>query len=954
MAEMLDQLQDALSGRYRIERELGRGGTATVFLAEDLRHRRRVALKVLDPELAAVLGPARFLREIETVARLTHPHILPLFDSGAAHGLLFYAMPYVEGESLRARLVREKQLPVEDALRIVREVADALSYAHDQGIVHRDIKPGNILLEEGHAVVADFGIARAAVPGAETLTATGIAVGTPAYMSPEQAAGSRAMDGRSDLYSLGCVLYEMLAGVPPFVGATAESLAHQHLNVAPRPVTELRPAVPDAIAAALQRALAKAPADRFATAAGFAAALAPAAVTPIAAPPGGAVPAAASGDGRPHGGRSRRLALAGGIGLLAVLAAGVVWTPVMQRLGGRSSAPSPRKEWILVAEFDGPADDTTLATAARSLVSAALDESKLLATVPPDQIQLALQEAGKPTSTRLSPQVARELAYRRAVRAVLEGEIQRLGRGYSLVLRVVDAESLRVVVTRRATARDEDGLIPTLGRLAADLRRELGERRSLIASTRPLIAATTSSFEAYELWVRARGLVERNQTASLRAGVALLREALRLDPGFFRAWALLGSAYYNLEQRDSSRAAFQEALRHAERATSSATLGVRARLARADGDLEGSLAAFDALLADDPSAWAAWNSRAVTLEGLGRFEEALESTRRAAALAPIGATPITRYNEIFFLCELGRVEEARRLARSLPGLLGLRGLIMAATVAAEWATVESLAVSAEREPGFTAGMVSAQVISARAGRGSYREAADMCARGGAPGTENAIRRAHVLLGVMSAGAIPLPADAWSADTTTASLLTRGLRAAAAGDRGVARNMLAMVRARPRLDQLQQGATPVLLDAWIRALEGRWSEVPPLLVPAALRPGENDAAHPMGVTALRWTLADAYERAGAPDSAAVWLERIATDPGAVDRDAAYRGIAQSAAHHRLVLLFARMGRLADAERHLTVIERWWDRPDDIARRMLAEARAAVRAARGVARPEKVPT
>ncbi len=264
MPDLSQRLQSALADRYRIERELGRGGMAVVFLAEDLRHHRRVAVKVLDPGIAAAIGSERFLREIETVAQLTHPHIVPLHDSGVADGLFFYVMPFVAGESLRDRLAREKQLPVEDALRIAREVADALSYAHAHGLVHRDVKPENILLEEGHAVVADFGIARA-VAGAdgEKLTATGIAVGTPAYMSPEQAVGAHVPDGRSDLYSLGCVLYEMLAGQPPFTGPTAESLVHQHLSVTPRPVTELRPSVPAGVAAALQRALAKVPADRF-------------------------------------------------------------------------------------------------------------------------------------------------------------------------------------------------------------------------------------------------------------------------------------------------------------------------------------------------------------------------------------------------------------------------------------------------------------------------------------------------------------------------------------------------------------------------------------------------------------------------------------------------------------------------------------------------------------------
>jgi serine/threonine-protein kinase len=245
-----------------------------VYLAEDPKHHRQVAIKVLTPEIAAAVGPERFVREIETAAKLTHPHIVPVHDSGSAEGLLYYVMPYVDGESLRQRLAREKQLPVEDALRIAREVADALSYAHSQGVIHRDIKPENILLESGHAVVADFGIARAiAAAGGEALTRTGVVVGTAAYMSPEQAAGSGDLDGRSDLYSLGCVLYEMLAGVPPFSGTTVESLTRQHLNVTPRPVTVLRTAVPSAVDRALIKALAKARADRFRATAEFAAAL---------------------------------------------------------------------------------------------------------------------------------------------------------------------------------------------------------------------------------------------------------------------------------------------------------------------------------------------------------------------------------------------------------------------------------------------------------------------------------------------------------------------------------------------------------------------------------------------------------------------------------------------------------------------------------------------------------
>ena len=258
---------------------------ATVYLAHDLKHDRKVAVKVLRPELVHALGPERFLREIATTANLHHPHILPLYDSGrrrTSGALLYYVMPFVEGESLRDRLKREKQLPLDDALRIAREVADALSYAHGHGVIHRDIKPENILLESGHALVADFGIARAvSTAGADRLTDTGLALGTPAYMSPEQAAGDRDVDGRSDLYSLGCVLYEMLAGQPPFSGPTVQSIARQHLTATPPPITQLRPAVPGVVAAALERALAKNPADRFNPVGQFAEALSTQQLRPV-------------------------------------------------------------------------------------------------------------------------------------------------------------------------------------------------------------------------------------------------------------------------------------------------------------------------------------------------------------------------------------------------------------------------------------------------------------------------------------------------------------------------------------------------------------------------------------------------------------------------------------------------------------------------------------------------
>ena len=274
MSDILSRLSNVLAERYRLESEIGAGGMATVYLGQDLRHDRMVAVKVLRPELAAVIGAERFLAEIKLTANLQHPHILPLFDSGEADSFLFYVMPFIEGESLRDRLRREKQLPVADAVRIATEVASALDYAHRHGVVHRDIKPENVLLHDGRALVADFGIALAASKaGGSRMTETGMSLGTPHYMSPEQAMGEREITGRSDVYSLGAMLYEMLTGDPPFTGSTAQAVVARVVTESPRPLHPQRHTIPAHVEAAVLRALEKLPADRFATAAQFAEAL---------------------------------------------------------------------------------------------------------------------------------------------------------------------------------------------------------------------------------------------------------------------------------------------------------------------------------------------------------------------------------------------------------------------------------------------------------------------------------------------------------------------------------------------------------------------------------------------------------------------------------------------------------------------------------------------------------
>jgi len=383
-------LSGKIVGHYRVLEAIGSGGMAIVYLAEDLRHERKVAMKLLRPELAAGLGQDRFLREITTTANLRHPHILPLYDSGRADHpeggaeLLYYVMPYIEGESLRDRLTREKQLPLDEALAIAREVADALGYAHHRGVIHRDIKPENIMLESGHAVVADFGIARAVdAAGGAMLTGTGVAIGTVAYMSPEQAAGARDLDARSDLYGLACVTYEMLAGEPPFTGPTVESVIHQHLAVDPPSVTRLRATVPAAIDATLSRALAKAPADRFATASRFTDAL-------------GAATASAQKAFAPRSRPWRWIAGLGAAATVALLA--TLWrTPTP----GPLTVPGPR---IVVLPFGPVTPDSALDRKGRELAAAltanldgmgelrTVDALTALAEVPPGRT-LTLDQA---------------------------------------------------------------------------------------------------------------------------------------------------------------------------------------------------------------------------------------------------------------------------------------------------------------------------------------------------------------------------------------------------------------------------------------------------------------------------------------------------------------------------------------------------------------------------------
>ena len=505
----LSRVTAALAGRYIVEREIGRGGMATVYLARDQAHDRPVAVKVLRPELEAALGPDRFLREIGVLARLTHPHILPILDSGAAHGVVYYVMPFVAGESLRSRLEREGQLPVEDALRIGEQLLEALAQAHASGVIHRDVKPENILLSHGQVLLADFGIARAVdSAAAEGLTATGLSIGTPAYMSPEQATGSRTVDRRSDLYSAACVIYEMLGGEPPFTGATPQAILARRLSQAVPSLGILRENLPSGVERALVRALARTPADRFASAAEFATAL-----------------RAGPEDARRP--RWRRVALVSGVVLLTAAAA----FGATRLRTGAAAAPPPAplaadRLRLAVLPFGTLGPDTAAAYLAAGLgedISAALSAS-------PDLIVVARTSAAAVTGER-DPLAAAGRTLR--VGSVVQGSVQRDGARLRISVQLTDVAS-RATLWSETYDRRTDDILAMQQDVAGKVRDALHAR--LVGQGTSAAGPPTRNAAAYDAYLRALYFSNRDEPDSAEAA---LRLAVTHDSTFALAWGQL-------------------------------------------------------------------------------------------------------------------------------------------------------------------------------------------------------------------------------------------------------------------------------------------------------------------------------------------------------------------------------------------------------------------------------
>jgi serine/threonine-protein kinase len=629
--DKLSRLQAPLADRYRIERELGRGGMATVFLAQDLRHDRPVALKVLHPDLAQVMGPARFLREIRICSRLQHPHILGVYDSGDADGQLWYTMPYIDGETLRGRLVREKQLPLDDALRIAREVADALHYAHQHGVIHRDIKPENILLSGSatadrgpfgtyHALVADFGIARAVMPESEErLTESGISLGTPQYMSPEQSVAEADLDARSDVYSLGCVLYEMLTGEPPYTGPSAQAIVAKRLS---EPIPHVRTSrdVSLALERAVTTALARSPADRFSTAADFAAALQPDRYGSGAGSDDSVV------TRRPRRPIARMVVLAaalllagGGYGMFRWLRA-----PTVASLASAAVLPftdlSPQKDQEYFS--DGLTEELTTA----------------LSQVP------GLRVAARTSAFQFKGQNVdvREAGRKLDVGAVLEGSVRKSGSrfrvsaqlinvkdGYQLWSESYDRDLADIFAVQEDVARS----------IVAALRVRLAPARDSALALRP-----TGDLRAYDLYLK--GLFAWNQRTdrSLPEAVQYLEQAVALDSSMARAWAALAEAYVLVvpfSGGGSSADTWRKAQAAAARALALDSSSAAAYTALGYGNMIYAWdwrAAEDNLqraIAVDPNYATAHHWYGDFLAGRGRLEESLREMTRAHQLDPV-------------------------------------------------------------------------------------------------------------------------------------------------------------------------------------------------------------------------------------------------------------------------------------------------------------------------------
>jgi serine/threonine protein kinase/tetratricopeptide (TPR) repeat protein len=618
MDKLHSQLESGLSGRYRLDRELGQGGMAVVFLAQDLRHDRMVALKVLRPDLAAAIGAERFLREIKLAAGLNHPHILPVYDSGRVPGaagegeLLFYVMPSMEGRSLRERLQRERQLPLAEALAITREVASALDYAHRHHVVHRDIKPENILLHEGSAMVADFGIGKA-LSGDGSLTQTGMVVGTPTYMSPEQASGDTDVDGRTDLYSLGCVLYEMLTGEPPFTGATPQAIIAKRF-VSPIPKVRVTRDVPEAVDDALTRALARTPVDRFATAAQFVEAL---------------------------------LQL-NGVGSSGQTTAAA----------GRTPVPAPARKAIAVLPLANMSADPENEYFSDGMTEEIINA---LAKVP------GMQVASRTSSFAFKGKEVdiRQVGEKLGVSSVLDGSVRKVGSRVRIT-----AQLINVADGYHLWSETYDRQLEDVFAIQDEISHAIVDALKLrLAGDADTLVAPTKNIEAYTLYLKGRFVFNKDTEPSTRKALDFFQQSLLQDPAYARSYAGIADCWTQLaddfvvpdDAYPRAKAAATRALQHDPDLVEAIT-SVGKVLCWYEWDFAGAERQLRrAVTLNDNYAEAHWAFGSV-LPTVGLLAEAVEEMRKALVVDPLNAV-YSRWLGRFLLFSgdyAGAIAQARR------------------------------------------------------------------------------------------------------------------------------------------------------------------------------------------------------------------------------------------------------------------------------------------------------
>jgi tRNA A-37 threonylcarbamoyl transferase component Bud32/tetratricopeptide (TPR) repeat protein len=1054
MTDLRDQLQATLSGTYTLEHELGGGGMSRVFVADELRLKRKVVVKVLSPELAQGISVERFEREIQTVAALQHANIVPVHTAGDTNGLPFYTMPFVEGESLRSRLARGP-LPVTEVIGILRDVSKALAYAHQRGVVHRDIKPDNVLISGGVAVVTDFGIAKAisasrTASGGATLTQFGTSIGTPAYMAPEQAAGDPAIDHRADIYALGAMAYELLSGQQVFANRTPQRMLAAHMGEAPKPIAEFRGDLPPALSELVMQCLAKDAKDRPQSAADIARAL----ETITSGSGMQAMPPVLLGG--PAMFRKALAIYAGvfvavailakaaivGIGLpdwvfpgsLIVMALGlpvVLWTGYVQRVARRAVTTTPTytpggspaathgtiatmalraaptmnwyrtarggmyafgafialiavfmalrafglgpfgsllaagklnaREPILFTDFRTTNVDSTLGRVVSDAVRAGLSGSSAFSLVPPGTIVGALARMKQPPTVRVDSALAREIAIREGVKAIVDGDVTGVGGGYIVSIRLVRADSGIELASFRETGDGPRGLIDAADRLARALRSRAGESLRAVNATPPLYQATTSSLDALRKYSEA---VRANLSGHVPEAVALAREAVAIDSTFSTGWSLLGAVLSNLgAPRSAIDSAVSQAFRYRDRLPAVERELVTGRFygLGPGRDRAKALAAYEAVVARGDSGPPAVNlAERIREERMFARAESLNlaSARRFPSGTALG-------NVVELQLDQGKVKEA---AATL-ALLRQR--------APDYAAARTLIVLYAQgdEDGFGRALDSLRKSSSANGRVFAADAAySMALRGGRlreaptilrelPGGERPSRPPASIGEITLETAVRGPSAALSAriDSTIARIpfheipvvdrpyFSAAVTLALSGSPAKARTMLTRYRAEVT-DSLIRREQEADLHAALG--EVALAERKPQEAVAEFRRADvGYDGRPANECApcLPFNLARAYDAAGQADSAIVLFERYLATPAWFKLYPEFDPVRVPAIHERLGQLYEAKGNPDRAVEHYRrFIELWKNADPDLQPRVTA-ARERLRKLTPVERP-----